>query len=232
MFPHDFGPIYSETDMSRLPVEPWNTFSNLIFLFIILNFAIRTGLDWQKHRFIVSCLPVLLIGFAGGTIYHGTRSHNIWLFLDFIPIMLLALSASIYFLTELTKKWLLSCLLVAGTFTLMGLARRSLELPRFLSIALGYGFLAGLIIIPMLIVAKRDKWRNVSLIISALLIFSLALYFRTIDSTIGKAILPMGTHFLWHLLGGTAVFLLFQFMYRRDCLHFSETLQNSKQLVQ
>ena len=34
--PNDNGPIYVETLMGRFPVEPWNTYSNLLFLALIV----------------------------------------------------------------------------------------------------------------------------------------------------------------------------------------------------
>ena len=39
--PNDRGPIYLETLMGRFPVEPWNTFSNLLFLALIVFWFLR-----------------------------------------------------------------------------------------------------------------------------------------------------------------------------------------------
>ena len=50
-FPHDSGPIYQETLAGRLPVEPFNTFSNIFFLLIILYFSIRVYSDYRQQRF-------------------------------------------------------------------------------------------------------------------------------------------------------------------------------------
>ncbi len=216
MQPNDFGPIYAETDMTRFPVEPWNTMTNLVFLFIIVYFSRKTRLNWKIHPFLIVCLPILTIGFTGGTIYHASRSDRIWLYLDFMPIMILALLASVYFLSEATKKKGAAILAVITAFFGMGFLRSYLELPKFLSIAVGYGSLAILIVGSSLLLARKDSWRNVSLIIASLVIFSFGLTFRTIDLTLGKELLPMGTHFLWHLCGGTAVFCLFEFVFRRD----------------
>ena len=43
--PGDFGPFYAETHMGRLPVEPWNTFSNLAFLAIAVYWAFKIRKD-------------------------------------------------------------------------------------------------------------------------------------------------------------------------------------------
>lgn len=216
MHPQDFGPIYAETNMDRFPVEPWNTFSNLIFFALIVYFAVRTKLNWSRHPFIVFCLPILAVGFIGGTIYHATRSSSLWLYLDFMPILILALLASIFFLRQLAGSYLKPTLLVILSFICLSIFRRNLDLPLFISIGIGYGFLASLIILPALLVAKKDKWKNVHLIFSCFISFAIALVFRTIDSNIGREISEMGTHFLWHILGGLSVFCLIEFIFRRD----------------
>lgn len=51
--PNDQGPIYRETDMSRLLVEPWSTFSNLIFLAVFIYFAVKTRFSYKRFPLIV-----------------------------------------------------------------------------------------------------------------------------------------------------------------------------------
>ena len=58
-FPNDSGPIYQETMAGRLPVEPFNTFSNIFFLFIIIHFSLKVYSDYRNHRFLAWSLPVL-----------------------------------------------------------------------------------------------------------------------------------------------------------------------------
>ena len=91
--PPDFGPIYAETDLTRFPVEPWNVASNLIFLIIIFLFARRTRLNYRRYPLVVLALPILAVGFTGGTIFHATRSNRLWLMMDYLPIMILCLLA-------------------------------------------------------------------------------------------------------------------------------------------
>ena len=95
--PNDSGPIYLETAMGRFPVEPWNTYSNLLFLALIVFWFLRVRRNIRDHLFIAYCLPVFLLGWVGGTVYHATRSHEVWLFLDWAPIALLALAVAIFF---------------------------------------------------------------------------------------------------------------------------------------
>ena len=103
--PNDHGPIYLETLMGRFPVEPWNTISNLLFLALIIYWFARVRGDVAVHRFIAYSLPVLLIGWAGGTVYHATRSHDVWLFLDFGPIALLVLAVAVFFWRRQGVAW-------------------------------------------------------------------------------------------------------------------------------
>ena len=93
----DFGPIYAETGKEGFLIEPFNTASNLIFLFLIIYWFLQVKDKWKEHPLIIVSLPILTIGFLGGSIYHATRSHNIWLFLDFMPIMILCLLAMLRF---------------------------------------------------------------------------------------------------------------------------------------
>ena len=86
-FPKDSGPVYRETIEGRLPVEPFNTASNFLFLAIIIYFVWKIRRNHRQHLFLAFILPVLFIGFIGGTLYHATRSHEIWLLLDWVPIL-------------------------------------------------------------------------------------------------------------------------------------------------
>jgi hypothetical protein len=97
VMPLDQGPTYIETIMGRFPVEPWNTASNLLFLVIILYWVWRLKGQIRAHRFIAGAMPVLTISWVGGTVYYATRSHNLRLFMDFVPIALLAAAVSMYF---------------------------------------------------------------------------------------------------------------------------------------
>jgi hemolysin III len=90
MHPSDYGPTYTETVpglvAGSFPVEPWKTWSNLIFVVLFVHIALRSRLDYRRYPLIVFSLPILAVGIVGGTVYHATRSHFMWLFLDFMPI--------------------------------------------------------------------------------------------------------------------------------------------------
>jgi len=45
-------------------------------------------------------------------------------------------------------------------------------------------------------------------------LFSIAIFFRTIDNTeISREFFPMGTHFLWHTFGALAVHAILSYVY-------------------
>lgn len=210
MRPHDFGPIYFETDLTRLPVEPWNTASNLIFLAIGIYFFYKLRRSKAQLEILKFALPVLLLGFVGGTVFHSTRSHSIWLVLDFVPIMILCLAASLHFLNLLLKNRLHAAISILLLFVGIRFVRGVLPLPLHLKIAAGYSMLAAVIVLPALIYCASCGWRRVGYLFGALLSFAIAIFFRSVDP---QGLIPMGTHFLWHLFGGLSTFLMVNYIY-------------------
>jgi hypothetical protein len=213
--PNDRGPIYLETLMGRFPVEPWNTYSNLLFLALIVFWFFRVRRDVRDHRFIAYSLPVFVLGWAGGTVYHATRSHNVWLFLDFGPIALLAFAAAIFFWRRQRAPWLVAPLLVIGPVAAIGFAASTLDGFRA-GPWLGFSTLALSILMPVLVNLARTRWKDFALVAGALVGFAVAVTFRSIDLRVPIAFLPMGTHWLWHSFGAVAVHLLMLYIYRGD----------------
>lgn len=215
--PHDRGPIYLETVMGRLPVEPWNTASNLLFLALIVYWTwrlVRAGIG--PHRFIAGALPVLFVGWVGGTIYHATRSANIWLFLDFGPIALLVVATAVFFWRRVRLPWLWVPFVVLGPSAAVMDGIAALGLPRVMGPMLGYPTLALSLLLPVLWNLAREGWADLRLVLAALIVFALAVMFRTFDSRLLVDLLPMGTHWLWHSLGAVAVQLLIAYIWRSD----------------
>lgn len=219
MKPEDFGPIYAETTegllRNTLPVEPWNTFSNLIFLLIAIHIAYLTRLDRSRYPLLVYSLPLLLLGWIGGTLYHGTRSHSLWLAMDFAPIGILATTAALVFWKRVTGRWstaILFLLLVAVGGRVLP---QFLPIERGIKISFGYVALALALLIPLglhLLQTARHELISFGIIT---VVFIATVFFRSIDNS---QILPMGTHFLWHLAGGASVWMLMLLIKRiTDC---------------
>lgn len=212
LIPNDSGPIYKETVMGRLPVEPFNTFSNLIFLAIIVYFSIKIYDRLGKHRFIAFCLPVMIISLIGGMIYHGTRSHQFWLYLDWVPIMFLCAAVVIYFITKLTSVWwkrILAIIIILSVSYIV----RNLPFPKGFRISIGYVVTALTVLVPIVSYLIHTKGRHSQWVIAAFSIFGIAVLFRTLDKITTTEFFYMGTHWLWHLFGGLAVFCLMQYIY-------------------
>jgi hypothetical protein len=214
---HDFGPIYAETDPSHFPVEPYNSFSNLIFLVIVILYFRRTGLSFAKFPLTVSSLPILFTGFVGGTIYHATRSHSLWLFLDFIPIAVLVFCAAVYFWKRLTSRLLLAILIGPLLLIVLRFILSQFELSRYVVISLSYSAMALTILLPAFIYAFRTHRGILPLLWGSLGFFVIAVIFRSLDSWPQvSALFPMGTHFLWHIFGGISTCLMMEAIYRDE----------------
>lgn len=209
-FPNDTGPIYQETIAGRIPVEPFNTFSNLIFLAIMIYFLMRIYKEPRKHVFLWIAIPIIFVSWVGGTIFHATRSHQVWLVMDWLPIMIVCLAGIIYFIGKVRKQWWQRVLIFAGILFLTSFPR-FINIPADYRISVGYAFTGIGVLTPFFWYAYLQNWKNVRFLILGLLSFVVAVSFRTLDYTI--ELLPMGTHWLWHLFGGIAVFFLLYYIY-------------------
>ncbi|NDV15330.1 hypothetical protein GO009_04765 [Muricauda sp. TY007] len=217
-FPQDSGPIYLETVEGRFPIEPFNTYSNLIFLFLIIYWGIKVYKNPKQHQFLACVLPIIGASYIGGTIYHATRSHEFWLRLDWMPIMLLCAALVIHFIFKLVKSrwkrvfWVV--VLLGASFLF-----RMLPIPSGLRISLGYVITAVTILVPITWYLVRTKGRNIVFVIVSFVIFGVAIFFRSID--LHQNFFPMGTHWLWHLLGGIAVHFLIAYIFKDNLLNLS-----------
>lgn len=210
-FPQDSGPIYQETMAGRLPVEPFNTYSNILFLFILIYFSLKVYKDYKNHRFLAWSLPVLFTGFVGGTVYHATRSHDMWMYMDWLPIVILCLAVSVYYTVKLRisrrKRLLLAMLILFLVFgvqliPLSGHVKTSVE---YIATVLG-------LLLPIVTYFLTTKLYHWGYVLLAFLSFGLAISFRILDNFL--YIFPMGTHWLWHIFGALSVFFLINFIYK------------------
>ena len=210
-FPGDSGPLYQETNPGPWPVEPYNTYSNLIFVAIVLYWGKKVYADRKNHWFLSWVLPIIFISYIGGTIYHGSRSHDFWLFLDWVPIMLLCLSLIAYLVSRIVTSTLSRIFLFLGLMLLF-FGLRFLPLNETLRISIGYVITALTLVLPFVLYLNKTSWKNSALVLAAFAVFGLAVYFRSID--LQQQWFEMGTHWLWHLLGGVAVHLLIAYLYK------------------
>lgn len=209
-FPNDTGPIYQETIAGRFPVEPFNTYSNFLFLAIIIYFSLKVYRDYPRQIFLAYSLPVLFIGFIGGTIYHATRSHEIWLFMDWVPILLLCLAVSVYFIVRLRLRKRKKSLLIAIVLLLV-FGIRLIPFPENIEISANYIGTAIGLLLPIFVYIFTTHFYHSGYILLAILSFGLAITFRLMDRFV--VFLPMGTHWLWHTFGAISVFFIMSYIY-------------------
>ena len=193
LFPNDTGPIYKETIAGRFPVEPFNTYSNLIFLFIVIYFGIRIYKEPKNQWFLMITIPFMLI--------------------DWVPIRGLSFAAILYFVFKWKDTWRKRLIFITAIgIAFVGL--RYLPVNENLEHNLGYLISALTILIPIIGYLAKTKWRNVRPAIIAFIIFGVAVAFRVLDTRLDFEIFWMGTHWLWHLFGGTAVFFILLYIFR------------------
>lgn len=210
-FPQDSGPIYQETVAGRLPVEPFNTFSNILFLLIIIHFSLKVYKDYKNHKFLAWSIPVLFMGFVGGTIYHATRSHDVWMYMDWLPIVILCLAVSVYYTIKLKiTNGKRTFLVLVILFLVFGI--RLIPLPQHTATSVGYIGTALGLLLPIITYFITTKLHNWGYVLLAFLSFGFAISFRVLDKFI--YIMPMGTHWLWHVFGALSVFFLIKYIYR------------------
>ncbi len=224
----DVGPVYVETDMSRTVVEPFNALSAMLFLAIFAYWTVRLWGRWRKYPFLVGCLPLMLIGGVGGTVYHAFRGHRAWLFMDWVPIVILCFATSIFLWTRVLKRWwavvIIFPLVFGIQFAGFNLARAG-WFPFRHMITVSYTMMATIIALPAAVVLWRTRGLAWGWVSAAVVAFLLAIWSRSADASAvaGEANspgdwLPMGTHFLWHVFGAVAAWLASMYVYRVESL--------------
>ena len=208
--PPDGGSAYAETNMHHLFPEPLNTITSCFFLAIAIYWTIKVWGRTREHAFMTGALLLLYIGGIGGTIYHGLRQWGFFIMMDWLPIMLLCVSAGVYFLAKLTR-WYYAVLLIIIYAIFQIYARRQMlrgDVQLFINI--NYAVLAGIVLLPVIGYLISTAFKNGRWVGFALLAFMCALTFRVSDKW---GWLPQGTHFLWHTFGAIACFCMFKYIY-------------------
>ncbi|MEL6252717.1 MAG: hypothetical protein AAFR87_11950 [Bacteroidota bacterium] len=210
----DGGPIYTETDFSRFVVEPWNGVSAALFLLIVIYWITKLKGHWKERWFLSACVGILTIGGIGGTLYHAFRVSQVFLLMDWVPILILCLAGSGYFFYLYQRKWWGPFIWLSGAFLIMGanytLSRNLASLPEQFSINFGYFLMALTILVPTYLLLNKTHFKAAKWVLYALIAFALALFFRISD---GWGLLPMGTHFLWHAFGAFAAHNMLMYLY-------------------
>jgi hypothetical protein len=210
LLPVDGGPIYAETDLSVFISEPWNAIFSLAIALPSIYWAFKLQWNIKDFKFLYFLFPLLFLGGIGSVFFHAFRASPYMLMLDIYPTALVTLSVGIYFWCKVLPKWWL-VLLIFGPLTYLRLYLFDI-LPYSLALNIGYFITGSLIFLPLIIFLIRNRFEYYRLIIISVLCLSISLLFRRIDFTVAEYI-PIGSHFLWHILSGIGAFYIAEYLY-------------------
>jgi hypothetical protein len=216
-WPQDGGPVYAETPLhlhaGTWLLEPWNALSSMLIVAPAIYFLIRLRGRFGANLFLTLCIPLLVAGGLGSTLFHGFRASRALLLLDVMPTMILFVAVSLYFWAKVYRNWWVAAatmaLAFAGTWVVFE------YFPVGFRINVGYALRGTVFFLPLLIILIRTGFQDVWLIAGALASFGSALLFRATDKMVTE-VLPMGSHFLWHGLTGVGGFLIAEYLLRLE----------------
>lgn len=208
--PPDGGMLYKETDMAQLFPEPLNAATAVFFLALAIFWTIKLRGRFKDSPFLTYCLVLLYIGAIGGTVYHSFRQWPIFIMMDWLPIMLLCLSAGFYFIARSTRWYYAALTLIMYMILMYALRNWILTGHPSLFINVNYAIMASFVLFSVLRYLIYTRWKAGKWVGFALLSFMLALTFRIADKW---EWLSFGTHFLWHTFGAIAAFCMFNYIY-------------------
>lgn len=208
--PPDGGMVYKETDMTQFFPEPLNAITALLFLAIAIFWTVKMKGNFKEYPFLTYCLILLYIGAIGGTVYHSFRQWPVFIMMDWMPIMLLCLSAGFYFLAQSIRWYYAVSMVLAYIILMLGLRNWILIDNTSLFVNVNYGIMASFVLFSVLSYLIYTQWKAGKWVGFALLSFVLALTCRIVDKWNW---LSFGTHFLWHTFGAIATFCMFNYIY-------------------
>ncbi len=207
--PRDGGHIYAETNFNHIIVEPYNAISAFLFFGIGIYWFYRLKGRYEQFAFLTTAVSLLTIGAIGGTIYHAFRLHAFFMYMDWLPILIICFMTSVYFLDKILGVWYYALGLVVIALLSQFLLFKLVHSSNIIN--LNYGVMAALVLVPTILILIKHKFFQWWWVIYALGGFSLALFFRVADKWFD---LPMGTHFLWHLFGAMTGHFMFLFIFK------------------
>jgi hypothetical protein len=217
----DGGPRYTETPAdpfapnASFPAEPWNAATASLFILLVGVWLWRLRGRYHEYPFLCCCLPILLAGGIGGTLYHATRTSFTLFLLDVVPISILGLAGAVFMAIRFWGRrgwWFVP----GATAFYIGVNRLlfvSLDPGKTLAVNLSYASLALVILTPITLVLVRTKFRHGGWVVAGFVAFVIAWFLRLVDLRVGW-MLPMGSHWLWHIFGCVATAFVIEYFYR------------------
>lgn len=216
----DGGPRYTETPLdpfspeARFPAEPWNAATASLFIVLVFVWARRLRGRWRDFPFLSCCLPILLAGGIGGTLYHATRTSLVLFLLDVLPISILGLAGAVYMAIRFwgRRGWWFVPAATSFYVGVNSLLFATIGPGKTLAVNLSYAAIAIVILTPTALVLVRTRFRHVGWVVAGVVAFTIAWFFRLVDLRIGH-LLPMGSHWLWHIFGALATAFLIEYFH-------------------
>ncbi|WP_462252536.1 hypothetical protein [Ekhidna sp.] len=214
-FPTDGGPVYAETDLTAFIAEPWNALTSLAIALPPIYWAFRLKWNFRDYSFLYFLMPFLFLGGTGSLFYHAFRTSSFLLWMDVIPTAIVTFSVSVYFWDKiLPNRWQVATVIVP--FSFLRYAVFEYFSGQFAT-NLSYFITGFLIFFPVIFFLIKTQLRHIHFILISVIALSLSLVFRRLDFAMIEY-LPMGSHFIWHILSGVGAFYLAKYLHliRKD----------------
>ncbi|MCF8304620.1 MAG: hypothetical protein K9I94_15200 [Bacteroidales bacterium] len=209
----DGGPVYHETQLDNFIVEPWNAVSSLLYWVPVIYFVFYLYGRYKTYPFVSFIfLPLFFLGGTGSAIYHAFRAHPFFLYLDFVPIALLTVSLGVYLWKKVTGSYWIGIGIIVLSFIIRMIVFQTLG-ERHMTINISYFITGMVILIPLVFILIRTQYMGWKLIVATAVLFGISLFFRYWDQN-QEQILPMGTHFLWHLFSAAGAWFVGKYLIR------------------
>ncbi len=204
-------PIYCENNTSFLFNEPFNIITNLTF-FVSAFFLFKRKSFFKEMKDPLVCLFFLMIIATGlgSTLFHSFRS-TLTHALDFVPIYILFITLFYGSIRAMSNGVI--CVLSTLIFITVEVLIAQNVTRETLSLNGSINHLFTIFVFSIIIFLLKGNVKTQSGQ-RALKLFFMALMFRIIDLRVCETV-NVGTHFLWHLLCGTAVY--FSYLFLLEC---------------
>lgn len=200
--------LYCERLHDGLWAEPVNAVSNLAFFLAAIGAYVLWKREGRNDRFILLLIVLAIVVGIGSTLFH--TFGTVWgLLADSIPIAIFVVTFIVYTLRRFLGQSVVATTIWIALFLGVAAVLPRILPPNFLNNS-GFYFpvLGALILLGVLLRMKSDAMRWVGgAYLAAAAIFTLSLSFRIVDPSV-CAQFPLGTHFMWHCLNGTLIFLM------------------------
>jgi len=183
--------------------EPLNALTNAAFIIAALAATIRYRRADLRDTYLVFLISIVALIGAGSFAFHTLATRGAVL-LDVVPITVFVYGYLLLALRRFFDLKTISAVLALAAFLGASAALSALTPRNFLNGSSDYlPPLAALYVVGVL--APHDGAQRG--VLMAALIFTVSLFFRTIDSAVCGAF-PLGTHFVWHVLNAIVLYVL------------------------